>query len=84
MSIRTYESAAHSLDSLRLNDRNEIEGETESTLGDDNDEGYSEADLPEHACTYCGLSDQACVVKCVESGYLISITYHFTNFYTPI
>ena len=24
--------------------------------------------MPEHACTYCGLSDSSCVVKCVESG----------------
>jgi len=27
-----------------------------------------EVELPEYACTYCGLSDQSCVVKCVESG----------------
>lgn len=34
----------------------------------DGDEGYVEVELPEYACTYCGLSDPACVVKCVESG----------------
>lgn len=66
MSSRTYDSVAHSLDSLRVDDP----GETESAFGDDNDndEGFVEVDLPEYACTYCGLSDQACVVKCVESG----------------
>jgi regulator of nonsense transcripts 1 len=40
----------------------------ESVYGDDDDDGYVEVDLPEYACTYCGLSDQSCVVKCVESG----------------
>lgn len=40
----------------------------ESVYGDDGDEGFVEVDLPEYACTYCGLSDQSCVVKCVESG----------------
>ncbi|KAJ1392469.1 RNA helicase-domain-containing protein, partial [Ochromonadaceae sp. CCMP2298] len=32
------------------------------------EEGFVEVELPEYACTYCGLCDQACVVKCVESG----------------
>ena len=60
-SSRTMDSnISHSLQSLQ--------SETESNFGDDNDEGYVEVDLPEYACTYCGLSDQACVVKCVESG----------------
>jgi regulator of nonsense transcripts 1 len=42
--------------------------EIESTLGDDMDDGFIEVDLPEHACSYCGLSDTSCVVKCVESS----------------
>lgn len=32
------------------------------------EDGFVEVELPEYACTYCGLSDQSCVVKCVESG----------------
>jgi regulator of nonsense transcripts 1 len=43
-------------------------GEGESVYGDDNDEGYVGVELPEFACAYCGLSDPACVVKCVDSG----------------
>jgi hypothetical protein len=34
----------------------------------DAEDGFVEVELPEYACTYCGLSDQACVVRCVESG----------------
>jgi regulator of nonsense transcripts 1 len=45
-----------------------IQSEAGSVYGDDADEGYVEVDLPEYACTYCGLSDPACVIKCVESG----------------
>lgn len=37
-------------------------------MGEDPEEGYAEVDLPEYACGYCGLSDPACVVKCVDSG----------------
>ncbi len=33
----------------------------------DDEDGYNELELPEHACSYCGLFDPACVVKCVES-----------------
>jgi regulator of nonsense transcripts 1 len=40
----------------------------ESTLGDDPDDGFVAVDLPEYACSYCGLSDPSCVVKCVESN----------------
>lgn len=46
--------------------RRDLEGE--SLYGDDDDDGFVEVDLPEYACTYCGLCDQSCVVKCVESG----------------
>mmetsp|Transcript_25420 Transcript_25420/g.27792 ORF Transcript_25420/g.27792 Transcript_25420/m.27792 type:complete len:1081 (+) Transcript_25420:100-3342(+) len=42
--------------------------EVESTLGDDNDDGFVPVDLPEYACSYCGLSDASTVVKCVESN----------------
>ena len=37
-------------------------------LNDDGEDGYVDVDLPEYACAYCGLSDPACVVKCVDSG----------------
>ena len=37
-------------------------------VGDDADEGYVGVELPEYACSYCGLSDPCCVVKCVDSG----------------
>jgi len=79
MSSRTYDSVAHSLDSLRVD---EAHGETDSAFGDenDNDEGFVEVDLPEYACTYCGLSDQACVVKCVESGKEISTVTSYLIF----
>jgi regulator of nonsense transcripts 1 len=44
----------------------------DSAAGDaedvDEGEGFVEVDLPEYACSYCGLSDESCVVKCVESG----------------
>lgn len=36
--------------------------------GDDAEDAFVEVDIPEYACSYCGLSDQACVVKCVESN----------------
>ena len=31
-------------------------------------EGFVDIDLPEYACSYCGISDPSCVVKCVETG----------------
>ena len=34
----------------------------------DGDDGFVPVDLPEYACSYCGLSDPACVVKCVDSS----------------
>ena len=33
----------------------------------DDYEEVNEVEVPEHACSYCGLSDPACVVKCVDS-----------------
>ena len=33
----------------------------------DVDEGLGGADVSEYACSYCGLADPACVVKCVDS-----------------
>ena len=38
-----------------------------SAYFDEYDEGFNEVTLPEHACSYCGLADPACVVKCVDS-----------------
>lgn len=41
----------------------------EDAVDAENDEdGFVDVELPEYACSYCGLSDQSCVVKCVESG----------------
>jgi regulator of nonsense transcripts 1 len=37
-------------------------------VDDYDDEERVEVDLPEYACSYCGLSDPACVVKCVETN----------------
>ena len=56
-------------------------GATESLYGDDGDgdEGYVEVDLPEYACTYCSLSDEACVVKCVESGTVYFYCYKYLS-----
>jgi regulator of nonsense transcripts 1 len=34
----------------------------------DSEDGYREVEIAEHACTYCGISDPSCVVKCVETG----------------
>lgn len=34
---------------------------------DDGEEGYADIELPDYACHYCGLSDPACVVKCIDS-----------------
>lgn len=41
-----------------------------SVYGLDNDDegGYADIELPEYACSYCGLSDPACVVRCTDSG----------------
>jgi hypothetical protein len=39
------------------------------TLPDDMDDGYTkDIQLPPHACSFCGIYDPACVVKCVETG----------------
>lgn len=45
-------------------DEDYAEGEDEALY----DLTQDEADLPEHACTYCLNHDPACVVKCLESG----------------
>ena len=37
-------------------------------VGDEGDDGFGGVDIPEYACAYCGFSDPACVVKCVETG----------------
>jgi hypothetical protein len=37
--------------------------ETSSVYGAEDEQ----ADLPEYACSYCGICDPACVVKCVET-----------------
>ena len=37
-----------------------------SSVGNE-EEGYVNVDLPEYACSYCGLSDPACVVKSVDA-----------------
>lgn len=39
--------------------------ETASAYGDE--DGFVGVDLPEYACSYCGISDPACVVRCVET-----------------
>lgn len=36
--------------------------------GDGDDEGVVDVDLPDHACAYCGIFDQSCVVKCVDTN----------------
>lgn len=41
------------------------EVETASAYGDD--ERFAGVDLPEYACSYCGISDPACVVRCVDT-----------------
>lgn len=35
---------------------------------EDGEDDYADIELPEYACSYCGFSDSACVVKCVDSG----------------
>eukprot|EP00756_Hemistasia_phaeocysticola_P044862 Hpha_TRINITY_DN18646_c0_g1::TRINITY_DN18646_c0_g1_i1::g.115790::m.115790/K14326/UPF1, RENT1; regulator of nonsense transcripts 1 len=49
----------------------EISGQLEDTkldfdddVDDDDDSGVEQRDAPEWACTYCGISDPACVAKC--------------------
>lgn len=37
-------------------------------LDENEDDGPVDVELPEYACSYCGLSDPACVVKCIETG----------------
>lgn len=39
--------------------------ESASAYGDE--DGFVGVDLPEYACSYCGISDPACVVRCVET-----------------
>ena len=48
----------------------EVAGAAEADNGyaDDAEEAFVDVELPEYACAYCGLSDPACVVKCVDSG----------------
>jgi regulator of nonsense transcripts 1 len=36
--------------------------------GGDGAGGYVDVDLPDYACSYCGMADPQCVVKCVDSG----------------
>jgi regulator of nonsense transcripts 1 len=42
--------------------------ELESIADDINDEGFKETDSPENSCSYCGISDPACLVRSVDSG----------------
>lgn len=53
-------------------DRSELSqmtGLESNTNNDDLDEdGVVDVELPEYACSYCGLSDPACVVKCVDTN----------------
>lgn len=40
----------------------------DSLVDDDTESEFAHnVQLPEHACSYCGIYDPACVVKCVES-----------------
>eukprot|EP00955_Chlamydomonas_euryale_P105192 365621-Chlamydomonas_euryale.AAC.4 len=36
--------------------------------GYEDDDGGSDAPPPPHACAYCGVSNAACVVKCLNTG----------------
>ena len=42
-------------------------GEEDNNRSED-DDGVVDIDLPDHACSYCGIFDASCVVKCVESN----------------
>jgi len=44
--------------------------ESGSVYGLDNDDegAYADIELPEYACSYCGLSNPNCVVKCTDTG----------------
>ena len=42
--------------------------ESVSSAFTNDEDGFVTTDVPEYACNYCGISDPACVVKCVESG----------------
>lgn len=41
----------------------ELDSDTATVVDGGEDEKES-VELPEHACTYCGISDPACVVRC--------------------
>jgi regulator of nonsense transcripts 1 len=41
--------------------------ESVSGYGDDLDDQFVDVDLPEYACSYCGISDTSCVVRCVDT-----------------
>lgn len=47
--------------------------ESASAYGDEND--FVGVDLPEYACSYCGISDPACVVRCVETKKWYVVAY---------
>ncbi|RYH29331.1 hypothetical protein EON65_08845 [archaeon] len=49
------------------NDGDDLAHEAESVI-DDNDEGFVEVEIPEYACSYCGIAEESSVVKCVETG----------------
>ena len=42
--------------------------EDSSSVYQEDEEGFNNVDVPEFACSYCGIADAACVVRCVDSG----------------
>ena len=66
--ISALSHAFSTLGSEKFLDENE-HSEAGSMYGlDDGEEGYADIELPDYACSYCGLSDPACVVKCVDTN----------------
>lgn len=60
------DNQSESGESLQLNTQTDLEDNFDDEV--DDDDAAVDIDLPEYACTYCGIYDPACVVKCVDSN----------------